>query len=85
MKRTARLILVTMTIGCSGSPEMASPTAPSAVMSIGPHATPDSPGGALPQGRRGGIRVPDDYVSIQEAVDAAEPGDRIEVASGVYC
>lgn len=80
---TAGFMLVTMTIGCSGSPEMASPTAPSAVMSIGPNATPDS-SVAAPQ-RRGVIRVPDDYVTIQEAVDAAEPGDRIQVASGVYC
>jgi hypothetical protein len=32
----------------------------------------------------GTIRVPDDYDSIQAAVDAADPGDRIEVAPGRY-
>ena len=30
------------------------------------------------------IRVPKDYNSIQEAINAAAPGDRIEVAPGVY-
>jgi nitrous oxidase accessory protein NosD len=31
------------------------------------------------------IRVPDDYTTIQAAVNAAESGDKIQVASGVYC
>jgi parallel beta-helix repeat protein len=31
------------------------------------------------------IRVPGDYATIQAAVNAAEPGDKIQVASGVYC
>lgn len=84
MRRTAGFILVTMTIGCSGSPEMASPTAPSAVMSSGLHATPDASVGVLAQ-ERGVIRVPGDYTTIQAAVNAAEPGDKIQVASGVYC
>ena len=30
------------------------------------------------------IRVPKDHNSIQEAINAAAPGDRIEVAPGVY-
>jgi predicted outer membrane repeat protein len=30
------------------------------------------------------IRVPDDYLSIQEAIDAAPPGETILVAPGVY-
>ena len=31
------------------------------------------------------IRVPKDHATIQAAVDAAGPGARIQVASGVYC
>lgn len=30
------------------------------------------------------LRVPDDYATIQEALDAAQPGDAVEVADGVY-
>lgn len=29
-------------------------------------------------------RVPEDHFTIQEALDAAEPGDRVEVGAGVY-
>jgi pectin methylesterase-like acyl-CoA thioesterase len=31
------------------------------------------------------VVVPDDYPAIQEAVDAAQPGDTIRVRSGTYC
>src|SRR5690606_22894636 len=37
---------------------------------------------AVPEGTT--IRVPDDHETIQEAVDAAEPGDLILVEPGVY-
>ena len=30
------------------------------------------------------ISVPHDYATIQEAVDAAKPGDTVRVATGVY-
>lgn len=38
------------------------------------------PAGATPTTRR----VPDDYSTIQAAVDAADPGDTIEVYNGIY-
>ena len=38
----------------------------------------------LPQVRATVWRVPEDYLTIQEAVDAADPGDTIEVWPGVY-
>src|SRR5690606_23530510 len=37
---------------------------------------------AVPEGTT--IRVPDDYETIQEAVDAAAPGDLILIEPGVY-
>lgn len=31
------------------------------------------------------VRVPDNHATIQEAVDAAQPGDMIHVCNGTYC
>lgn len=83
MRWTAGLILLAVTMGCSGS-EVASPIGPSPVDAIDPAATPGS-SGASQAGGRGVIRVPDDYPTIQAAVDATRPGDKIQVGSGVYC
>jgi len=84
MKWTAGLMFVTLTIGCSGSPDVASPTGPAPLGSIGPNATTE-PANATASEARGVIRVPGDYSTIQAAVNAAEPGAKIQVASGIYC
>jgi parallel beta-helix repeat protein len=84
MRSPAGLMLLIVTIGCSGSPDMTGPTSPSAVASFGPNITPDSSPVQMSHGR-GVIRVPGDYSTIQAAVNAAQPGDKIQVASGLYC
>jgi parallel beta-helix repeat protein len=76
MKWTACLIGLSMTIACSGSPDPANPVGPGLIGSGGMDAAPQA---------RGVLRVPGDYATIQAAVNAATPGDTIEVASGVYC
>jgi parallel beta-helix repeat protein len=76
MKWTACLIVVSLTVACSGSPDSVNPVSPGLIGSGGMDAAPQA---------RGVIRVPGDYATIQAAVNAAAPGDTIEVASGVYC
>lgn len=75
MKRTLLTAAVAITLAaCAGAPQgEASPAA------MGDPST-DSPAEWS-----GGTRtVPDDYPTIQAAVDAAEPGDMILIAPGVY-
>ncbi len=44
----------------------------------------DSGGGTETEGDQSTLRVPDDYPTIQEAVDAAEPGSLILISPGTY-
>jgi parallel beta-helix repeat protein len=76
MKWTACLIVVSLTVACSGSPDSVNPVSPGLIGSGGMDAAPQA---------RGVIRVPGDYATIQAAVNAAAPGDTIDVAAGVYC
>ncbi|HRE03261.1 MAG TPA: right-handed parallel beta-helix repeat-containing protein, partial [Ilumatobacteraceae bacterium] len=46
--------------------------------------TPTSPDPTTPPDDGGIINVPDDYATIQEAVDAAQPGDLVLIAPGNY-
>ena len=73
----AALVLV----ACGGSEDSASTTAPAAETSAGSDTTsaPETTAGS-----DGTITVPDDYATIQEAVDAAVPGDLILVQPGTY-
>jgi parallel beta-helix repeat protein len=76
MKWTACLIALSLTVACSGSPDSVNPVSPGLTGSGGMDAAPQA---------RGVIHVPGDYATIQAAVNAAAPGDTIQVASGVYC
>lgn len=76
MKWTACLIALSLTVACSGSPDSVNPVSPGLIGAGGMDAAPQA---------RGVIRVPGDHATIQAAVNAAAPGDTIEVASGVYC
>jgi hypothetical protein len=71
----ALLLASTFTVACGDSP-MAIPTSPASLGDGGVVAPPQA---------RSVLRVPGDYATIQAAVNAAAPGDTIQVASGVYC
>ncbi len=47
-------------------------------------ATTDAPAETTEAGSDGVLRVPDDFVTITEAVDAASPGDLVLIAPGTY-
>jgi parallel beta-helix repeat protein len=71
----ALLLASTFTIACGDSP-VTIPTGPSGFTEGGAAVAPQA---------RGVLRVPGDYATIQAAVNAASPGDTIDVAAGVYC
>ena len=77
------LAAVFLFAGCTDtvmSPEASSVTGPSAAVGGGPGAA-----GGPPAAVKGNcdVDVPDDYSTIQEAVDQAAAGDRVCVASRV--
>jgi len=65
--------------GCGGS-TVATPTWPSLSYAL---ATP-APKGSGPHLPAATLRVPEDYLTISAAVKAAQPGDLIAVAPGIY-
>jgi parallel beta-helix repeat protein len=71
----ALLLASTFTVACGDSP-VAIPTGPASFAEGGAAAAPQA---------RGILRVPGDYATIQAAVNAASPGDTIDVAAGEYC
>jgi hypothetical protein len=68
-------------VACGGTDDAATTTAPAAETTGGADTT------SAPEtttGSKGTITVPDDHATIQEAVDAAAPGDLILVKPGTY-
>jgi len=69
-------------VACGGSEDSASTTAPAAETTAGADTT--SAPETTTAASDGTITVPDDFATIQEAVDAAVPGDLILVKPGTY-
>ncbi|HSJ35252.1 MAG TPA: right-handed parallel beta-helix repeat-containing protein [Acidimicrobiia bacterium] len=74
MRRWLPLVVLLALAGCAGPPQ--GDPSPAA---LGDHAT-ESPADWSGATRR----VPSDYPTIQAAVDSADPGDLVLIASGVY-
>lgn len=77
LRVTALVCALSLAVGC-GDASNAVPTAPGLMAEGGAAAS-------NPDAARSVIRVPGDYSTIQAAVEAANSGDTIEVAAGVYC
>lgn len=70
------LLALGLLTGCAGTTGQ--------TVSPGPFPTDQIELPALPQGVPGSLHVPADYPTIQQAVDAAQPGQIILIAPGVY-
>jgi hypothetical protein len=74
---TALVALTTAAAGCSSDDDTTSTDA-------GPSTTADGSATTAAGGEGAVLRVPEDHDTIQAAVDAAEPGDLVLIAEGVY-
>jgi parallel beta-helix repeat protein len=76
MKRLVFVIALSAVFACGGDSSRMVPTSPGDIVAADVNA---------PGEGRSVLRVPDDFATIQAAVNAAQPGDAIQVASGTYC